>query len=173
MMLKHTLAAATFGVLFAAFSPAQAAIQSYTFNGAVDSGSLIGETYSGSFSFDDAALSGIADEWLSVDNLAMSFMGSSYTQANVASGAAVEVGYQDGVFLGLSYSVDAVSIPFTFVAGYADASDAYFAYDNGAGVAGAGSVNYAPVPEPRSWMLILAGVGLVGMMVERSKRRRI
>ena len=59
------------GVLFAAFSPAQAAIQSYTFNGAVDSGSLIGETYSGSFSFDDAALSGIADEWLSVDNLAM------------------------------------------------------------------------------------------------------
>lgn len=28
-----------------------------------------------------------------------------------------------------------------------------------------------PVPEPRDWMLMLAGLGLVGLMVERSKRR--
>lgn len=27
------------------------------------------------------------------------------------------------------------------------------------------------VPEPKDWMLMLAGIGLVGMMVERTKRR--
>lgn len=31
----------------------------------------------------------------------------------------------------------------------------------------------APVPEPRDWMLMLAGLGLVGLMVERAKRRPI
>lgn len=29
------------------------------------------------------------------------------------------------------------------------------------------------VPEPRDWMLMLAGLGLVGVMVERSKRRSV
>ena len=166
MMFKQTLAAASFGLLFAAFSPAQAAVQTYTFSGAIDSGSLLGESYSGNFSFDNAALTGTGAEWLTVDSLAMTFMGSNYTQADVATGAAVEVGYYDGAFLGLSYSVDDAAYPFTFVTGSYDASDAFFAYDNGAG-----NVVYAPVPEPREWMLMLAGLGLVGVMVERSKRR--
>lgn len=30
-----------------------------------------------------------------------------------------------------------------------------------------------PVPEPRDWMLMLAGLGLVGMMVMRNKRRML
>lgn len=30
-----------------------------------------------------------------------------------------------------------------------------------------------PVPEPRDWMMMLAGLGLVGMMVGRSKRRML
>lgn len=167
MKLKHTLIAAALG-LMATAPAAQAAIQTWSFGGAVDSGSLLGETYSGSFSFDDAALAHTDAEWLSVASLSMTFMGSAYTQADVAAGAAVEVGYLDGVFLGLSYSVDAVAYPFTFVAGTVDASDAFFAYDSGAG-----NVIYAGVPEPKDWMLLLAGIGLVGMMVERAKRRSI
>lgn len=168
MIFKQTLAAASLGLLFAAFSPAQAAVQTYTFSGAIDSGSLLGETYVGSFSFDDAALTGAGAEWLTVDSLAMTFMGSNFTQADVATDAAVEVGYYDGAFLGLSYSVDSAANPFTFVTGSHDTSDAFFAYDGGAG-----SVIYAPVPEPRDWMLMLAGLGLVGVMVERAKRRSI
>ena len=35
----------------------------------------------------------------------------------------------------------------------------------------AGALSAAPVPEPKDWMLMLAGIGLVGMMVERAKRR--
>ena len=167
MKLKHTLIAAAIG-LMAAAPAAQAAIQTWNFSGAIDSGSLLGETYSGSFSFDDAALTGIDAEWLSVANLSMTFNGSAYTQADVAAGAAVEVGYQDGVFLGLAYSIDSAANPFTFVAGKYDTSDAFFAYGNGAG-----NVIYASVPEPKDWMLLLAGIGLVGVMVERAKRRRV
>lgn len=33
------------------------------------------------------------------------------------------------------------------------------------------NLTITPVPEPRDWMLMLAGLGLVGMMVQRSKRR--
>jgi len=45
-----------------------------------------------------------------------------------------------------------------------------------AGTAGgiyAGALSAAPVPEPKAWLLMLAGFGLVGMMVERAKRRQV
>ncbi len=35
----------------------------------------------------------------------------------------------------------------------------------------AGALAAAPVPEPQTWLMLLAGLGLVGMMVERVKRR--
>lgn len=35
----------------------------------------------------------------------------------------------------------------------------------------AGALSAAPVPEPKVWLTLLAGLGLVGMMVERTKRR--
>ena len=43
-----------------------------------------------------------------------------------------------------------------------------------AGTAGgiyAGALSTAPVPEPNTWLMLLAGLGLVGLMVERTKRR--
>lgn len=167
MKLKHTLITAALGLMV--FAPAaQAAIESWNFSGAVDSGPLLGETSSGNFSFDDAALTGMDAEWLSVANLSMTFNGNAYTQAGVVAGGAVEVGYLDGEFLGLAYSVDSAANPFTFVAGNYDTSDAYFAYGNGAG-----NVIYGSVPEPKDWMLLLSGIGLVGVMVERAKRRRV
>lgn len=169
MTFKKSLTAVSFGLLFAAIAPAQGAVQTYTFSGAIDAGSLLGETYAGSFSFDDAALTGAGAEWLAVDSLAMNFMGSTFTEADSAAGAAAEVAYYDGAFLGLSYSVDSAAYPFTFVTGSVDTSDAFFATDSSSGL-----LTYtAAVPEPRDWTLMLAGIGLVGMMVERAKRRSI
>ena len=34
-----------------------------------------------------------------------------------------------------------------------------------------GVLQAVPVPEPKAWLTLLAGLGLVGMMVERTKRR--
>jgi hypothetical protein len=168
MLFKQTLLAAVLGLAIAA-PAAQAAVQTWNFSGMIDTGSLLGATYAGSFSFDDAALTGAGAEWLAVDSLAMNFMGSSFTEADVAAGAAVEVAYYDGAFLGLSYSVDSAAYPFTFVTGSYDTSDAFFATDSSSG-----SLTYtAAVPEPKDWILMLAGIGLVGVMVERAKRRSI
>jgi len=169
MTFKKSIAAVSFGLLFAAFAPAQAAVQTYTFSGAIDAGSLLGETYAGSFSFDDAALTGAGAEWLAVDSLSMNFMGSSFTQADAAAFSIAEVGYYDGAFLGLSFSVDSAGEPFSFVTGSFDTGDAFFATDSSSG-----SLAYAAaVPEPKDWMLMLAGIGLVGVMIERTKRRRV
>jgi hypothetical protein len=169
MTFKKSLAAVSFGLLFAAIAPAQAAVQNYTFSGTIDAGSLLGESYAGSFSFDDAALTGAGAEWLAVDSLSMNFMGGNFTQDDAVAPSIAEVGYYDGAFLGLSFSVDAAANPFTFVTGSVDTSDAFFATDSSSG-----SLTYAAaVPEPRDWMLMLAGIGLVGVMVERAKRRSI
>ena len=169
MTFKKSLAAVSFGLLFAALAPAHAAVQTYTFSGAIDAGPLLGEAYAGSFSFDDATLVGEGAEWLAVDSLSMNFMGNSFTEADAVAPAIAEVGYYDGAFLGLSFSVDIGGEPFSFVTGNVDTRDAFFATESSSG-----SLTYAAaVPEPRDWLLMLAGIGLVGVMVERTKRRRI
>lgn len=35
-----------------------------------------------------------------------------------------------------------------------------------------GALSAQPVPEPREWLLMIAGIGLIGLMVERVKRRQ-
>jgi len=148
------------------FQKSLAAVQSYALGGAIDAGPLFCQTYAGSFSFDDAPLTGVDAEWLLVDSLAMNFMGSSLTEADVAADGAVEVGCAGGTCIGLSYSVDSAAHPFAFVAGSSDTSDAFFATDSSSG-----SLHYlTAVPEPRDWMMLLAGMGLVGTVVRRTKR---
>lgn len=161
MMFKKTLLAAVLGLAIAA-PAAQAAIQTWNFSGTVESGSLIGETYSGLFSFDDAGLTGTDSEYLTVSSLSMLFNSTAYTLVDEL--ATTEVAFDNGNFLGMTFSAD----NFTFINGWVDTSDAYLALDDGTG-----SVIYAPVPEPRDWMLMLAGLGLVGVMVERSRRRSL
>jgi hypothetical protein len=168
MTFNKILAAATLGLLFS--GTALAAVQTYSFNGTVESGSLLGETYSGTFSYDDASLTGSGEEWLAIDNLDMNFMGSNYTETDATAPA--EVGYLDGVFRGLSYSVNTAANPFTFIAGTIDDIDAFFAYDATApALSGTGNVIFAPVPEPGEWMMMLAGLGLVGLMSRCSRRQ--
>jgi len=170
MMFKHTLLAAALGLMFAA-PAAQAAVQDYAFSGSFDSGHFIGSSFSGTFQFDDALLAGTGDEWLPVDSLLMSLLGNSFTLADAEAPA--EVAFYDGQFLGLSYSASASNIGFSIIPGYASAMESFIAYDTGLGFSGAGDVIYAPVPEPKDWMLMLAGLGLVGMVVGRARRHTL
>lgn len=153
-------------LLLAALPAAQAATQNYIFSGTLDSGIFSGQSYSGNFSFDDAALTGLDAEWLSVGNLSFSFLGNTFTLSDAAAPA--EVGYFNGSFLGLSYSVDSSEPKFSLIAGYADTSDAFLAYDTSTiGGSGEGSLIYAAVPEPESYAMLLAGLGLMGAVARR------
>ncbi|NES88809.1 hypothetical protein [Okeania sp. SIO2B9] len=85
-------------------------------------GSLAGETYSGFFEFDDSALTGIGEEFLSVSELSFDFLGINYTEAD----GFPEVVFLDGDFLGLNFETDA---EFSFLEGLFDSSDPFFSYN--------------------------------------------
>jgi hypothetical protein len=151
--------------------PTQAAIQQYSFNGAMDSGYYNGEAFSGNFSFDDAGYTGSGLELFNLDTLNMSFLNATFTQANAALTTTPDVAFQDGAFLGLEWTVEQPQLQFTFVAGLFDVSDAFIAYDTPIGTSGAGSVIYAPVPEPETYAMLLAGLGMLGATVQRRNRK--
>ena len=86
--------------------------------------------------------------------------------------AAVEAGYLEGRFGDVYYAVSSGEPQSSRVAGSLDA-DASSTSDTPNGYARSADVEVAPVPEPKGWMMILAGLGLVGVMIERAKRRAI
>lgn len=148
-------------------STSMAAPVNYNFNGAVDSGTLLGETYAGQFSFDDAALTGSGNEFLSVSSLSFNFLGNAFDQSNGV--APPEAAFLEGVFLGLSFNVNAFNPGFAAIPGFFDVAESYFAYDNGAGSAGFGSLAYSvsAVPEAETWTMLLPGLALVGYFARR------
>jgi PEP-CTERM motif. len=165
----HTLNAATVLLLAALLntSPAHAATQTYSFAGALDSGAFVGETFDGTFSFDDAALTGVGDEYAAADSLSLNFHGRAFTLADAA--AATEAAFSDGVFLGLGVAIELSDPGFALIPGVFDASDAYIAYQPSLGTAGFGSVAYtlAAVPEADTYAMMLAGLGLLGIVALR------
>lgn len=158
---KLALAAA----LVAAIPAAQAAQQSFALNGQIDSGALIGQTYTGNFSFDDASLTGSGLEWLSIANLSVNFQSNIWTLADAV--APTEVAFDNGTFLGLSYSAGNSNVSFTFVPGTSALSEAFMAYDTPLGASGSGSLITTAVPEASSWALALSGLMLVGFLRRR------
>lgn len=158
------LAALSFGL------QAQAAVQSYTFNGVIDSGFYTGESFSGSFSFDDATIDTVDLDITNLLNFDMSLLSTNFTLADVAG--VPDVSFQDGSFLGLALNLNSVTpnIGFTIVPGSIDATDAFAAYDTTLGFSGAANVVYtlsAPVPEAETYAMFLAGLGVLGAMARR------
>lgn len=161
-LLRSTLLAA---LLIAALPAAQAA--TYSFSGLMDSGSLIGESLSGSLSFDNLGLTGSGFELFNLSSLNISFAGHTYTLAE--ADVTPDVSYQDGVFLGLSYSASALEPKLALIAGSFSAGDAFVAYTKN-GLDGAGSISYtAAVPEPEAYAMLLAGLGLLGLAARRRR----
>lgn len=154
--------------LFLSASASEAGVIHYTFSGSVDFGALLGESYSGTFSFDDAGLTGTGSESLPLLGLSFGFHSGSFDE-NSGSGTPT-VDFLDGVFLGLSYDVTGFDPDFSFVSGSLDTSDAYFAYtpDNGTDPAGFGSLVYSPVPVPGTLALLAVG----GLALRRARTGR-
>ena len=137
-------------------------------------GSLSGDSFTGSFSFDDDSLLGSGDEFISVDNLSFDFLGTTYTENDDNSVLGAEATFFDGEFLGLSYSTD---VEFSFVPGFFSLSDSFFAYDLGSVDNGTGDITYTlrpsnpdpnPVPEPATIIGLLT-TAIVGNSLRKNK----
>jgi hypothetical protein len=144
---------------------AQATTTTYDFEVFLDSGSLVSQTYSGFFSYDDSGLMGTGEEFLEVSAIKFNFLGLEFSEANNYSLFAPEVAFFKGDFLGLSFSSDfAANNSFSFIPGFFSLEEAFFAYDIEQG-AGAGDVTYSlrpstSVPEPSAiFGLSLLGIG--------------
>lgn len=172
--MKHILRSSALAVLLLAALPAaQAAVQNYDFAGTLDSGVFNGQSFAGNFSFDDASnatldFNGAA--WFSVSTMNLSFLGNSYTAQN--GDVAPEVAFYNGALLGLSYSFSAGDPQIALVAATpGDPAPAFLAYDTALGASGAGSISYtAAVPEPESYAMFLAGLGLMGLLARRRSK---
>lgn len=161
-LFKTTALAA---LLVVSFSAAQAATQTYSFSGSLDTNPLTG--YSGQFSFDDAGLTSVGEEFLGVDSLGMSFLGGNWGLGQALVDAPVEVKFADGVFAGLSYSASLNGVGFTTVPGSFDATDSYAVVSITPNIDATGSMIYAPVPEPSSYAMLLAGMAIMGVIARR------
>lgn len=122
-------------------------------------GSLSGETFTGSFSFDDSSLTGTGSEFVSVFDLSFDFLGVTYTEADDISLSGAGAEFDNGNFLGLSYSTN---VEFSFVPGFFSVDESFFAYDFGQGDNGSGEVTYTlnnstPVPEPATILGLFLG----------------
>lgn len=159
-MLKIAVIASSTVLPLITVNFAQAATVTYDFDVLIDSGSLLNDTYSGFFSYNDSTLNGSGDEYLAIDNLKFNFLGTDYTEADDNSSFGAEAAFLDGDFLGLSFSTD---VQFSFIPGFFDLSEAYFAYDIPSGV-GTGNITYSlrppqpptSVSEPTSVFSLLA-----------------
>jgi hypothetical protein len=159
-------------------APALSQAASFTFSGLVDDGPLVGQAFGGSFTFDSSSVTPTFAGSLPLSAFSMLLAGQTYTLAS-ADAAPVAV-YFDGTFLGLSY-VDAdapnplLRPVVALVPGVVTLAEAYLGYDQsndpGAGLAGYGSFSVTLVPEPAALLLMLAGLGVVGVMTRQRRAR--
>ena len=139
-------------------NPINAASITYDFEvNNIVSGSLVGETYSGFFEYDDSTLTGNNEESLSVSALSFNFLGVNYTEDSLSGTEAI---FDNGDFSGLNFAgtVDGSFLQltegnFTFVtfpSGFPDFSTGDITY-----------TNTTTIPEPTAVFSLLA-LGAMG-----------
>ena len=173
-MRKTLLCLATSAALLLA--PALASADSFTFDGLLDDGPLVGQAFAGSFEFDASGVTPTFTGDLPLSAFSMLLVGQTYTLAS-ADNTPMAV-YFEGTFLGLSYvdanAADPLLRPFvSLVPGFVNLAGAFLGYDQSSdpadGLAGFGSFSVAVVPEPAAVLLMLAGLAVVGGMARRAR----
>ncbi len=142
---------------------------------AFDAGSLAGQKLTGTFSFDDTALTA-ATEWLPLSSFSFTLDSQTYTIGSDVLGGdpnfAPRVLFIGGAVLGLEASVDATDKTIGFVPGFDLGGSYVFALGANPSPVDYGTATLtftAAVPEPESYALMLGGLGVVGWLARRRK----
>ncbi|ESS71425.1 hypothetical protein MGMO_104c00040 [Methyloglobulus morosus KoM1] len=169
--LKFVSCISVFSALLIMAPASKASIINYNFNGLVESGALAGESYSGSFAFDDASLTNLGLESINLSAFSFNFLTASYNLTDADFQSTVD--FFDGLFLGVSYSASGFDPSFALVsaAGLALPDDVpYFSYQTVSGNSGFGSLSFSTataVPLPSAVWLFGSALGALV-----AKRRR-
>ena len=153
-------ALAALALAFAIGSSAQAA--TYSFSGVIEDGALAGQSFGGQFSFDDSLLAGSPD-YLEPTALSLLFNGQTYSLGTALAGSS-GIAFDAGKPIGIDAVWGDDSKGVTLTSGF---GSPYLA--DTAGNFGSVTISAAPVPEPASWMLGLAGLAAVGAVVRRKR----
>lgn len=148
-------------------NPAQAATVNYNLAGTIQNGLLTGQTFSGTFSYDDSLLTGSGFETLGVSQVNLSFLGSTFTAANDDSYPdSPTVEFSDGNFLGLNFTVSSSTPEFSLIPAFGN-TVATFSYI-GTNDDGSGTIQYTVVPVPESSTVLgIIAVGMGGFFIRR------
>jgi hypothetical protein len=181
ILIRHCVI--VLGLLLGALAatPASAAKITYEFSVTPTTGHLDGKTYSGSFSFDSAALTGLGTREITPGNGGLSvtftFDGTTYGTADAGGFPTFpEVTFRDGVLLGLSFAAASTFSLGSTASGYADGG-VDFLYFGSAPFLSSNAVTYTLVTEesvqvPAPMTLALLGAGLVGLGLAHRRRSR-
>ena len=142
-----------------------AATVPYTFEVNIDSGSLSGNTYSGSFSYDDSDPTSLVD-------FDFTFDGDSFSETDDPLAAVFFSIFDPDEFVGIEYLASSINYEIYFAPGFGSVTEASFSYIGLASLdfdEGFGDITYSVVPVPAAvWLFGTALVGLVGF----NKRRK-
>lgn len=147
------------------FEVAHAATVTYNFNVTIDNsttGDLLGNTYSGTTSYDDATLDNTIDQDIPLSSFLFSFEGTDYDLTGDPNAVA---SFSQGQFLGVSYN----TLGLAFLPGFSSINDASFLFaDPNSTLQVTGPVDYSLVPNnlkiPEGSMVMgLLSLGLVGL----------
>ena len=165
-MIRNALIAAALGAATLA-AQANTVVVNFT-SDAFDAGSLLGQTFQGSFSFDDASLT-TSTLSLPLTSLNFTLDGQVFTLAQEATHAA-NVTFSSGNVIGLNASfTGALNIDLNDGFG-----SPYAFYQTSPVNSGSANLSFsaAAVPEPASWALSLAGALMLGSLARRRSSTR-